>query len=67
MSKIYAGLTDMDKHAIDLLGLNAVWLIFYNNLPELGILMTTIWTLIRIYETDTVQKLLGKYKKEEKE
>jgi len=29
-------------------------------LPSIAALFTIIWTSIRIYETDTVQKLLGK-------
>lgn len=33
-----------------------------NVLPAVAALFTIIWTGIRIYETDTVQKLLGKVK-----
>ena len=29
-------------------------------LPPMAALFTLIWTAIRIYETDTVQKILGK-------
>lgn len=29
-------------------------------LPSLAALFTIIWTALRIYETDTIQKLLGK-------
>jgi hypothetical protein len=32
-------------------------------LPAVAALFTIIWTGIRIYETDTVQKLFGKEKK----
>jgi hypothetical protein len=31
-------------------------------LPAIAALFTIIWTSVRIYETDTVQKLLGKKK-----
>ncbi len=31
-----------------------------NVLPALAAIFTIVWTSIRIYETDTVQKLLGK-------
>jgi hypothetical protein len=31
-------------------------------LPAIAALLTIIWTSFRIYETDTVQKLLGKKK-----
>jgi hypothetical protein len=33
-------------------------------LPALAALFTIVWTGLRIYETDTVQKLLGKTPKE---
>lgn len=33
-------------------------------LPPLAALFTIIWTAIRIYETDTVQKLISKNKSE---
>lgn len=33
-------------------------------LPAVAALFTIIWTGVRIYETDTVQKLLGKKKNE---
>lgn len=33
-------------------------------LPALAALFTIIWTGLRIYETDTIQKLLGKKPKE---
>jgi hypothetical protein len=29
-------------------------------LPAVAALFTIVWTAVRIYETDTVQKLLGK-------
>lgn len=31
-----------------------------NVLPALAAIFTIVWTSIRIYETETVQKLLGK-------
>jgi FtsH-binding integral membrane protein len=31
-------------------------------LPAVAALFTIIWTALRIYETDTIQKLLGKDK-----
>jgi hypothetical protein len=33
-------------------------------LPAVAALFTIIWTALRIYETDTIQKLLGKKPKE---
>lgn len=32
-------------------------------LPAVAALFTIVWTIIRIYETDTVRSLLGKKKK----
>lgn len=34
-------------------------------LPAIAALFTIIWTAVRIYETDTIQKLLGKKKVED--
>lgn len=31
-----------------------------NMLPSIAAIFTIVWTALRIYETDTVQKLLGK-------
>jgi hypothetical protein len=41
------------------LGTLAQWL------PAVAALFTVVWTVIRIYETKTVQGLLGKTKKED--
>lgn len=30
------------------------------NLPTIALIISIIWTLLRIYEMDTVQKLLGR-------
>jgi hypothetical protein len=48
------------KHVID--GLSVVTVIgaLVNVLPSIAALFTIIWTGIRILETDTVQRLLGK-------
>jgi hypothetical protein len=36
-------------------------------LPALAAILTIIWTAIRIYETDTIQYLLGKKRVERKD
>lgn len=46
--------------AVDLLSLAALLGSLVNLLPAVAAILTIIWTAIRIYETDTVQKLLGK-------
>lgn len=48
------------KHAIDALSVATVIGTLTDILPPLAALATLIWTGIRIYETETVQGLLGK-------
>jgi len=38
-----------------------------NALPSVAAALTVIWTALRIYEMDTVQRKLGKKNKEEKD
>jgi hypothetical protein len=53
------------KHVVDALSLVTVVGTLVQLLPAIAALFTIIWTAIRIYETDTVQKLLGKEKANE--
>jgi hypothetical protein len=46
--------------AIDVLSIATLLGALVNILPAIAAILTIIWTGIRIYETDTVQKLLGK-------
>lgn len=55
-------LTDATKHIIDGVSVATVLGTLAQVLPPLAALFTIIWTCIRIYETKTVQKLLGKKK-----
>lgn len=55
-------LTDATKHIIDGISVATVLGTLAQVLPPLAALFTIIWTCIRIYETKTVQKLLGKKK-----
>lgn len=50
-------LTESDKLIIDLVGVWALLGVFSDILPHFVLLMTGIWTLIRIWETETVKKL----------
>lgn len=52
-------LTDATKHIIDGVSVVTVLGTLAQILPPLAALFTIIWTCIRIYETKTVQKLLG--------
>jgi hypothetical protein len=53
----------VDEHAkqvIDAISISGVIATIAGWLPALAALFSIIWTLIRIYETKTVQKWLGK-------
>jgi len=53
------------KHVVDALSIMTVVGTLVQLLPAVAALFTIVWTGIRIYETDTVQKLLGKEKPNE--
>jgi FtsH-binding integral membrane protein len=55
-------LNESTKHVIDGLSLVTVLGALVELLPAVAALFTIIWTGIRIYETDTIQQLLGKKK-----
>jgi hypothetical protein len=55
-------LTDATKHVIDTASIATAVGTVMQLLPAIAALFTIVWTLIRIYETKTIQKLLGKTK-----
>jgi glycerol-3-phosphate acyltransferase PlsY len=55
-------LTDATKHIIDGASIATAVGTMMQVLPAIAALFTIIWTTIRIYETKTIQKLLGKNK-----
>jgi glycerol-3-phosphate acyltransferase PlsY len=55
-------LTDATKHVIDGASIATAVGTLMQLLPAIAALFTIVWTLIRIYETKTIQKLLGKHK-----
>jgi len=55
-------LTDATKHVIDTASIATAVGTIMQLLPAIAALFTIVWTSIRIYETKTVQKLLGKHK-----
>ena len=55
-------LTDATKHVIDGVSVATAVGTLMQILPSIAALFTIVWTAIRIYETKTVQKLLGKNK-----
>lgn len=48
------------KHVADGLSLGVLLGTLANILPSIAALMTIVWTLIRIWETDTVQRWTGR-------
>jgi hypothetical protein len=48
------------KTIVDAVSIMTVLGTLMNILPAVAALFTIVWTAIRIYETDTVQKLMGK-------
>ena len=54
------------KHVVDALSVVTVVGTLMEMLPSIAALFTIVWTAIRIYETDTVQYMLGKEKPNEK-
>ena len=55
-------LSDATKHVIDGASIATAVGTMMQVLPAMAALFTIVWTVIRIYETKTVQKLLGKNK-----
>lgn len=58
-----ADMTDHDeatKYVIDALSVATVLGTIVNMLPAVAALFTIVWTGIRIYETETVQRWIGK-------
>lgn len=52
--------TETAKNIVDAVSVGTVIATLAGILPSIAAVFTIVWTVIRIYETDTVQKLLGK-------
>lgn len=48
------------KHFVDTASIGAMIGAFVGWLPHISALLTVIWMALRIYETKTVQRLLGR-------
>ena len=55
-------LQESTKHVLDTASIATAVGTVMQILPAIAALFTIVWTLIRIYETKTIQKLLGKHK-----
>ena len=62
MKDIFRDLSDSTKHIIDAASIATVLGTLAEMLPSVAALFTIVWTAIRIYETRTIQRLLGKKK-----
>ena len=57
-------MSETGKHVGDAVSIVTVVGTLAQVLPSIAAIFTIVWTSIRIYETETVQKLLGKKKVE---
>ena len=60
MKDPFINMDEASKHIIDALSIATVLGTLADMLPSIAALFTIIWTSIRIYETKTVQKWIGK-------
>jgi hypothetical protein len=61
----YHELDETTRAGLDALSILTVVGTLIDMLPSIAAVVTIVWTSIRIYETDTVQKLLRRKKEEE--
>jgi hypothetical protein len=52
------------KQTLDLVSITTVFGTLMGILPSIAALLSIVWSVVRLYETDTVQKLIRKYKGE---
>lgn len=52
--------SESTKHVVDALSIATVLGTLVEFLPSIAAVFTIVWTAIRIWETDTVQRLLGR-------
>lgn len=60
MTDPFGSMSEEAKHLVDGLSVATLLGSLVNVLPSIAAVLTIVWTLIRIYETQTVQRLLGK-------
>lgn len=53
-------MTDGTKHVLDAVSVSTVIFTLSQWLPPIAALISIIWGCIRIFETDTVQRMLGR-------
>ena len=60
-------ISETGKHVGDAVSIVTVVGTLAQVLPSIAAIFTIVWTSIRIYETETIQKLLGKKKESKNE
>lgn len=65
MKDAFADLSEPVKNIIDGVSVLTVVGTLVNILPSIAALFTIVWTGIRIWETDTVQNLIGRREEED--
>jgi len=66
MKDIFEGMDEASKHIMDVFSIATVLGTLADMLPSIAALFTIVWTGIRIYETKTIQKMIGKQNAEHK-
>ena len=60
MKDPFVNMDEATKHIIDFASIATVLGTLADMLPAIAAIFTIVWTAIRIYETKTVQRLIGK-------
>ena len=60
MKDPFINMDEATKHIVDFASIATVLGTLADMLPAIAALFTIVWTAIRIYETKTVQRLIGK-------
>ena len=50
------------KQTLDIVSITTVFGTLMGILPSIAALLSIVWSIVRLYETDTVQKLIAKAK-----
>ena len=54
------GMEEHGKHIVDAISIGGVIATIAGYLPAIAAILSIVWSLIRIYETQTIQRWLGK-------
>ena len=53
-------LTNFEKNVLDVTSIGGLGLVLGNYLPTVTAILTLVWMIIRIYETQTVKNLIAR-------